>query len=159
MGNLTGILLCYLGVQAGHIFIHSTRTVRICIHWVIWGLLCGALGLGLSYGGHSDSLIPINKNLWSLTFVLCLSSLAFFILPLLYILVDVKQWFTGAPFLWLGMNSIAIYMCHERFSTSFPVQFEVNRTHAERLAMHLYGAFFWSIVAGIMYYNKVFIAI
>ncbi|CAF0974728.1 unnamed protein product [Adineta ricciae] len=159
LGNLTGILLCYLGVQAGHIFVHSNRVHRICSQWLIWSIICGCFGLGLSFGGHSDSWIPINKNLWSLTFVFTLASLAFVILSVLYVLVDVRQWFTGAPFLWLGMNSIAIYMCHGLFGVSVPVQFDVSDTHAAQLAMHLYGAFFWSLIAGLMYYKKVFIAI
>ncbi|CAF1109759.1 unnamed protein product, partial [Adineta steineri] len=113
----------------------------------------------LSQGGHSDSWIPINKNLWSLTFVFTLASLAFIVLTILYLLVDVHQWFTGAPFLWLGMNSIAIYMCHGLFGVSFPVQLDVDDSHAEQLAMNLYGSLFWSFIAGIMYYKKVFIAI
>ncbi|CAF3886709.1 unnamed protein product [Rotaria sp. Silwood1] len=159
MGILTGIFLCYLGVQAGHSFVHSTRVRRVCVHWIVSSIICGCLGLGLSHGGHSDSLIPINKNLWSLTFVFILASLAFMILTILYLVVDVRQWFTGAPFLWLGMNSIVIYICHGRFGGSFPVQFEVNNTHAEQIAMHLYGAIFWSFVAGCMYYKKIFIAI
>ncbi|CAF3673271.1 unnamed protein product [Rotaria sordida] len=159
LGILTGILLCYLGVQAGHSFIYSTRVRRICIHWLISGIICGSIGLILSRGGHSNSWIPINKNLWSLTFVLILASLAFFILTILYLLVDVNRWFTGSPFLWLGMNSIAIYIGHGRFGTSFPVQFDVDNTHAKQLAIHLYGAFFWSFIAAFMYYKKIFIAI
>ncbi|CAF1102127.1 unnamed protein product [Adineta steineri] len=159
LGNLTGILLCYLGAQAGHSFIHSTRVHRVCIQWIISGIICGCFGLGLSQGGHSDSWIPINKNLWSLTFVFTLASLAFIVLTILYLLVDVRQWFTGAPFLWLGMNSIAIYMCHGLFGVSFPVQLDVDDSHAQQLAMNLYGSLFWSFIAGIMYYKKVFIAI
>lgn len=159
LGILSGILLCYLGVQAGHFFIHSTRVYRTCIYWTVSGIICGTIGLILSHGAHSNSWIPINKNLWSLTFVLILSSLAFFNLTILYLLIDVKQWFTGAPFLWPGMNSIVIYICHDRFAVSFPVQFQVNNTHAEQLAMHLFGSIFWSLVAGFMYYKKVFIAI
>ena len=159
MGILTGILLCYLGVQAGHSFVYCTRPRRICIHWIVSGIACGSLSLILSHGGHSNSWIPINKNLWSLTFVLALASLAFFILTILYLLVDVHQWLNGTPFLWLGMNSIVIYICHDRFSASFPVQFGVDKTHAKQLAVHLYGALFWSFIAAFMYYKKIFVAI
>ncbi|CAF2776662.1 unnamed protein product [Rotaria sp. Silwood2] len=91
LGILTGILLCYLGVQAGHCFIYSTRVLRICGHWLVLGIICGSIALILSRGGHSNSLIPINKNLWSLTFVLMLASLAFIILTILYFLIDVNQ--------------------------------------------------------------------
>ena len=160
MGNLTGILLCYLGVQAGHSFIHSSRVRRICIHWLVSGIICGSIGLILSHGGHSNSWIPINKNLWSLSFILILAGLAFLILTIFYLLVDVYKIFTGEPFLWLGMNSIVIYVGHEFCSKSFPIQFQVeDTTHAQLLAMHLYGVLFWTIVAGIMYRKKIFIAI
>ena len=130
MGILTGTLLCYLGVQAGHSFAYSTRIRRVCAHWIVSGLICGFLGLILSKGGHSESWIPINKNLWSLSFIFILSSLAFIILTILYLLVDVYKLFTGEPLLWLGMNSIVIYCGHEICSSSFPIQFQVDETHA-----------------------------
>ncbi len=160
MGILTGTLLCYLGVQAGHSFAHSSSIRRVCAHWIISGIICGGIGLILSEGGQSESWIPINKNLWSLSFVLVLSGLAFIILTILYLLVDVYKWFTGEPFLWLGMNSIVIYVGHEICSGSFPIQFQVEETtHAQLFAMHLYGVFCWTIIAGLMYRNKFFIAV
>jgi heparan-alpha-glucosaminide N-acetyltransferase len=159
LGILTGTLLCYLGVQAGHTFVHSTRVRRVCAQWISFGLICGALGLILSKNGQSDSWIPINKNLWSLSFILILASLAYIILTVLYLLVDIRQWFTGEPWLWLGMNSIVLFVGHEILSDSFPVQFEVENTHAQRLALNLYGVTFWTGIAAIMYYKKIFIAI
>ena len=160
LGILTGTLLCYLGVQAGHSFAHATSVGRVCGHWLVSGVLCGGIGLILSKGGHSDSWIPINKNLWSLSFVLVLAGLAFIILTILYLLVDVSKWFTGEPFLWPGMNSIVIYVGHEACGRSFPVQFQVEQTtHAQLLAMHLYGVLFWTIIAGLMYRQKFFIAV
>ncbi len=160
MGILTGTLLCYLGVQAGHSFAHSTSIRRVCGHWIISGLICGSIGLILSKGGQSDSWIPINKNLWSLSFILVLAGLAFIILTILYLFVDVYKLYTGEPFLWLGMNSIVIYVGHESCSKSFPIQFQVEETtHAQLFAMHLYGVLFWTVVAGLMYRKKFFIAI
>ncbi|CAF2656179.1 unnamed protein product [Rotaria sp. Silwood2] len=159
LGILTGTLLCYLGVQAGHSFVFSTRVRRVCAQWIASSLICGFLGLLLSEGGHSDSWIPINKNLWSLSFIFILASLAFIILTILYLLVDVYKCFTGEPWLWLGMNSIVLYVGHDVCSQSFPVQFEVKKTHAKLLAVHVYGALFWALIAGIMYYKKIFIAI
>ncbi|CAF1143960.1 unnamed protein product [Adineta steineri] len=160
LGILTGTLLCYLGVQAGHSFAHATRIRRVCAHWIISGFICGSIGLALSKGGQSDSWIPINKNLWSLSFVLILAGLAFIILTILYLLVDVWNWFTGEPFLWLGMNSIVIYVGHEVCSNMFPVQFKVEETrHWQLMTMHLYGVMFWTIVAGLLYRKKTFIAI
>ena len=159
MGILSGTLLCYLGVQAAHSFAYSTRVRRVCIQWIISGLICGSLGLLLSKGGQSESWIPINKNMWSLSFIFILAGLAFIILTILYLLVDVYKLFTGEPWLWLGMNSIVIYCGHEICSDKFPIQFLVNQTHAELLAVHVYGVTWWIIIAGVMYYKKIFIAI
>ncbi|CAF0783447.1 unnamed protein product [Adineta steineri] len=159
MGILTGIFLCYLGVNAGHIFAHSTSVRRVCGQWIASGVICGFFGLLLSKGGHSDSWIPINKNLWSLSFIFVLASLAYIILTILYLLVDVKQWFTGEPWLWLGMNSIVLYVGHDVCSRGFPIQFQVNDTHPQLLAVHAYGVAWWIFISGILYYNKIFIAI
>ncbi len=159
LGILTGILLCYIGVQAGHSFVYSTRVRRVCAQWLVSSFICGFLGLLLSNGGHSESWIPINKNLWSLSFIFVLSSLAFIILTVLYLLVDVYKLFTGAPWLWLGMNSIVIYVGHAICSDKFPIQFRVNQTHSELLALHVYGVMWWILISGIMYYKKIFIAI
>lgn len=159
LGILSGILLCYLGAQAGHSFVYSTCVRRVCTQWIVSGLICGSLGLLLSNGGHSDSWIPINKNMWSLTFIFVLASLAYFILTVFYLLVDVYKVFTGAPWVWLGMNSIAIYCGHEICSDKFPIQFQVNNTHSAKLALHVYGVVWWFVISGVMYYKKIFIAI
>ena len=159
LGILSGTLLCYLGVQASHSFIYSTRDRRVCTQWIVSGLICGSLGLLLSHGGQSESWIPINKNMWSLTFILVLSSLAFFILTIFYLLVDVYKIFTGAPWLWLGMNSIVVYCGHEICDGRFPIQFQVDETHADKLALHVYGVMWWFLIAGLMYYNKVFVSV
>jgi heparan-alpha-glucosaminide N-acetyltransferase len=159
LGVLTGTVLCYLGVQAGHSFAYSTRVRRVCIQWIVSGLICGFLGLLLSKGGQSESWIPINKNLWSLSFILVLSGLAFIILTIFYLLVDVYILFTGAPWLWLGMNSIVIYCGSEICAGSFPIQFIVSQTHPALLTLHIYGVMWWFLISGIMYYKKIFIAI
>lgn len=159
LGILTGTLLCYLGVQAGHSFAYSTRARRVCTQWIISGLICGFLGLLLSKGGQSDSWIPINKNMWSLSFILVLAGLAFIILTIFYLIVDVYKVFTGAPWIWLGMNSIVVFCGHEICNSRFPIQFEVRSTHAEALTLHIYGVMWWFFIAGVMYYKKTFISV
>ncbi|KAK2147653.1 hypothetical protein LSH36_543g05022 [Paralvinella palmiformis] len=65
--------------------------------------------------------------------------------------------------LWLvidpGMNSIVVYLCSEVFSIYFPFQFSVNHTHLAQLAMALWGTIIWCVMAAILYYKKIFIAI
>jgi heparan-alpha-glucosaminide N-acetyltransferase len=57
------------------------------------------------------------------------------------------------------MNSIAIYLLHEVLHWYFPVQFKVGNTHAEELAMNLWGTCLWVFVAFMFHRQKVFIAI
>ena len=57
------------------------------------------------------------------------------------------------------MNSIVVYICSEVFSIYFPVQFSVSDTHAAQLAMALWGTTIWCVMAVVLYYKKIFIAI
>lgn len=66
--------------------------------------------LGLAW----DIVFPINKRLWSSSFVLFVGgySIAFF--ALFYLIIDVLGWKKWTfPFLLIGMNSIVIYMAVE----------------------------------------------
>ena len=56
---------------------------------------------------------PINKNLWSLSFVLMAGGLGFLMLALLYYIVDVRGWWWGSPLREAGMNSITLYVGHQ----------------------------------------------
>ena len=90
---------------------HATMLIR----WVTWGVVLGALGGGLCGFSQNDGLIPINKNLWSPTFVLCMSSIATLAIALFYVCVDMfpgKIW-SGSPFVYPGMNSITVYTLSE----------------------------------------------
>lgn len=66
--------------------------------------------LGLLWG----EVFPINKKLWTSSYVLFHSGLALLTLATVWWLVDVKKyvgWIT--PFIWFGMNPLAIYISHE----------------------------------------------
>jgi predicted acyltransferase len=57
---------------------------------------------------------PINKKLWTSSYVLWTAGLALGCLALCYWLVDVQKWRRGAtPFLVLGTNAIAAYLLAE----------------------------------------------
>jgi heparan-alpha-glucosaminide N-acetyltransferase len=81
--------------------------------WLLWALACGSLALLLCGASKDNGWIPINKHLWSLSFVLALSSLAFVSLALCYYLIDVRRLWSGAPFIYPGLNSIVVYFGSE----------------------------------------------
>ena len=91
LGCLTSVFLCWLGVAAGKILlVHKDWKARVK-RWLIWALVTGSLAGGLSGFSLNDGLIPINKNLWSISFVMATGSMAFFLLSLMYILIDVNR--------------------------------------------------------------------
>ena len=51
------------------------------------GLLLSTIGLEYSsaFGKVSEAVMPINKNLWTISFVLVLAGMAYFILAIFYI--------------------------------------------------------------------------
>ncbi|MEO6976981.1 MAG: DUF5009 domain-containing protein [Mucilaginibacter sp.] len=57
---------------------------------------------------------PINKRLWSSSFVLYVGGWSLIFLSVFYLVIDVagfKKW--AIPFVWIGTNSILIYLCSE----------------------------------------------
>ncbi|KAK3785913.1 hypothetical protein RRG08_033021 [Elysia crispata] len=143
LGTLSSCVLCFLGLQAGKILFVYTDWVQRSRRFFIWSLVLGGLGILLCKGSLNEGWIPINKNLWSLSYILVMSAMSFFLLMICYILIDVYKVWSGAPFSFAGMNAIALYCGHEFFSGRAPVYFAVPETHAALLAINLWGTAFW----------------
>jgi predicted acyltransferase len=72
-------------------------------------MLVGVLFLGLAYLWNFD--FPVNKNLWSSSFVLLVGGISLLLLATFYFIIDVKGYRSWAFFFRvIGMNSILIYM-------------------------------------------------
>ena len=53
---------------------------------------------------------PINKNLWTSSYVLFTGGFALAVLALCYWMVEIRGWRRwGAPFVWYGSNAITVY--------------------------------------------------
>ncbi|XP_048248503.1 heparan-alpha-glucosaminide N-acetyltransferase-like isoform X3 [Haliotis rufescens] len=159
LGTLTSCFLCFLGLQAGKILLQQKDWVQRCKRFLIWGIILGVIAAILSKASKNDGFIPICKNLWSLSFVLALSSLAFILFMLCYLLIDVWKVWSGAPFCYPGMNSIFYYVCHESFSTCFPVTVAVPGSHGWALFMDLWGPAVWCFVTYRLHVMKLYIAV
>ncbi|MFM2362068.1 MAG: hypothetical protein RLZZ316_970 [Bacteroidota bacterium] len=56
-------------------------------------------------------IFPVNKNIWSSSFVLLTGGLSLLLFVLFYWLIDIKGYSNWAkPFVWMGVNAILIYM-------------------------------------------------
>lgn len=92
-----------IGVLTGH-WLKSKRSAR-----QIAGGLVGFGVLGLAAGLLWNHWFPINKNLWTSSFVLLSGGMAMMFLALLYWMTEIQEW-RGKwtmPILVFGMNSIA----------------------------------------------------
>lgn len=94
----------------------------------------------------------------SISFVLVTSSIAFFLLSLCYVLVDVKKWWSGKPFLFAGMNAILMYIGHELTGNNFPMRWyphdaegDPRRTHFIAVMSDSWGTFIWILVSYYLY--------
>ena len=72
------------------LLVHKNWKDRVT-RWLVWAILCGLVAGALCGFSKNTGVIPINKNLWSISFVMATGSMAFFLLSLMYILIDVNR--------------------------------------------------------------------
>ena len=103
------IATCILGLLIGK-FLDGLKSVSLLFGTGIILLILGYL-LHLSF--------PINKALWSSSFVLVTSGFGTLILAIIYYLTDVKNLKFGTIFKYVGMNAITIYFLSSFVSKIF----------------------------------------
>ncbi len=95
-----------LGIFAGNFLKNSTIDIkRKAPSLALAGVVC------LIVGGFWDLFFPINKNLWSSSFVLYVGGCSLLLLAVFYFVIDVlgyRRW--AFFFMIIGVNSILIYM-------------------------------------------------
>ncbi|XP_012553482.2 heparan-alpha-glucosaminide N-acetyltransferase isoform X1 [Hydra vulgaris] len=142
LGYLTSIVLTFFGLQAGRImFMYKSHKSQV-LRWFIWTLITGGIAFGLTSGSLNNGLIPINKNLWSLSFVMATSATSFLLFSFCYILCDIFHVWNGSPFFFCGVNSMFIYIGHSL--VSFNIYWnEQDVTHISSLVVATFGTSIW----------------
>jgi len=149
-GCLLTVVQVFLGVQCGvTLLVYPTAKDRLR-RWVFWGIGLAVLTAVLTLFSVNDGIIPINKNLWSLSYVSITASLAFLLLSIIYFLVDVKSigddfW---TIFLYPGLNAIILYVGHSVFHKMWPFHFsfDVMNTHFILLLENCYTVTIWILI-------------
>ena len=160
LGCLTSILTVYLGVQAGKTLLSYQDSRERIYRWIGWGLILGIIGGTLCGFSKESGLIPINKNLWSLSFAIATSSMAFLLLTWMYLCIDVWGIWNGYPFIYPGMNSILLYIGHEICEDLFPFSWRLfTTTHTELLIMDIWGTGLWVLIGYILFKKRIFLAL
>jgi heparan-alpha-glucosaminide N-acetyltransferase len=160
VGAFNAVFLTYLGLLAGRVMVyHSTPRARLTRLTTMGGLALALGGTLCGFKQHGGA-IPVNKNLWSTSFVLVCGGGGFWMLALLYLVVDVWSAWDGAPFRYTGMNSIVVYAGSEILESFFPFFFASSpRSHWGHLASNVLGAAVWNAIATHLYHKKTFIKI
>ncbi|XP_060720711.1 heparan-alpha-glucosaminide N-acetyltransferase isoform X1 [Tachysurus vachellii] len=159
LGSINSILMAFLGLQAGKILqLYRDHPRQIMTRFLIWSFVLGIISAILTKCSRDHGFIPVNKNLWSLSYVTTLSCFAFLLLMLCYYTVDVRRWWSGAPFFYPGMNSILVYVGHEVFEGYFPFRWKMwnSQSHAEHLTQNLLATCVWVLISYILYRKKIF---
>ncbi|NXX44946.1 HGNAT acetyltransferase, partial [Tricholaema leucomelas] len=159
LGTINSIFMAFLGLQAGKILLfYRNQHKQILCRFVIWSIVMGMISAILTKCSKEEGFIPINKNLWSISYVTTTSCFAFILLSLMYYLVDVKKLWSGAPFFYPGMNSILVYIGHEVFENYFPFKWRMQDTqsHAEHLTQNLTATTLWVIISYLLYRRRIF---
>tara|TARA_R110002049_G_scaffold90686_2_gene227099 strand:+ start:19007 stop:20098 length:1092 start_codon:yes stop_codon:yes gene_type:complete len=108
ISTFPAIVTCLSGILIGKLLDGLTQ---------IKFLFFAAFALLVS-GYLSSMFFPINKAIWSSSFVLVTSGWGTFILGVIYYLKDIKQYQFGTVFKYVGMNAITIYFLSSLISKS-----------------------------------------
>ena len=112
ISTIPAVSTCLLGLLTGD-WLRSARTAQ---QKVLGMFLFGTVGVVA--GEFFNQWFPINKKLWTSSFVLLTAGLALICLALCYWILDLKQWRGRWTkfFLVFGMNPIAAYVFSELIS-------------------------------------------
>ncbi len=120
------------------------------------GLLVGAAA-GLALGKLWNLWFPINKNLWTSSYVLFTAGFALALLAFCYWTVEVRGWKRWAqPFVWYGLNPLAIYVLASLLGTASVTHRVGGRTLKDIVYSGLYAGltphpYFNSMLYGLSY--------
>ncbi|KAG6481904.1 hypothetical protein ZIOFF_058528 [Zingiber officinale] len=188
LSSVSAILSGTIGVHYGHVLIHVKDHSERLKHWLVMGIALLTCGFTLHFSNGNtlfslcqivrvevkNKAIPLNKQLYSFSYVCVTAGAAGLVLSAFYAMIDV--WGLRAPFLWLewiGMNAMLVFVMaaqgifpafvngwyYETPNNSLVHWIQkhvfVRVWHSQRLGTLLYVIFaeilFWAIVAGILH--------
>lgn len=104
LGTLPALVTCLMGYGAGRLLLREEKA-RMCAALILFGL--GFATTGLLWG----LVLPINKTLWTPSFVLLSGGVAMICLAIASYFIDVRRMRTlGMPFESLGINAITAFV-------------------------------------------------
>lgn len=172
--TLPAITTALFGILTGYLLKSEKNIFEKITFMFVAGSFLALLGVIV------DMWIPINKSLWTPSYVFYSAGMALFFLAVSIYLIDVKQYNKPfKPFLAFGMNAITVFFFSgimARLMGIFRVDFEGNLVGLQRyiylklcvpyfselnasLAYALLYVVFWYVIMAILYHKKVFIKV
>ncbi len=106
LSTIPAVVTCLLGVFAGLLLRNSSMPGKRKVSWL---LAAGALSAVLGWTWSFE--FPVIKKIWTSSYVLVAGGYSAILLALFYLIVDVLQLRAWCrPFVWMGMNSITVYL-------------------------------------------------
>ncbi len=114
LSTLPALATTLLGVLTGTWLRSKRAASQKALGMTIAGI--ASIGLGLIW----NTWFPINKNLWSSSFVLFAAGCSVTCLAICYWAIEIKQWKRGWTYVWLvfGSNAITAYVLAEMLSST-----------------------------------------
>ncbi len=106
LSTVPAVVTCLLGVFAGLCLADTRRTDREKV------TLLAAAGVTLLVAGYGWGLVfPIIKKLWTSSYVLVAGGWSLLFMATFHEIIEIRGWKRWAqPFIWIGMNPIALYL-------------------------------------------------
>lgn len=121
LSALPAIVTALLGMLTGE-FIKTDKGAISPAKKALWLAVAGVVFICI--GKLWDMVFPINKNLWSSSFVCFVGGLSMLAFAFFYFIVDVKNWRKWTiVFRVIGMNSITIYLAQRMINFSYTAKF------------------------------------
>ncbi|XP_030034181.2 heparan-alpha-glucosaminide N-acetyltransferase [Manduca sexta] len=160
LGIFSGVLVVQAGAHATRIMLAYNHARARIMRWVFWSIIFGVSGGALCMFSKNGGVIPVNKNLWSVSYCLVTSSMAFFIQAALYFIVDLKTKWGGRPLYYAGQNALFLYIGSELLKRHFPVHWRLDApAHATLLTTNAAAMLIWLAVGVALHRKRVFITI
>ncbi|CAL1675761.1 unnamed protein product [Lasius platythorax] len=157
LGCLTTIFQVFLGIHTGVILMMYKDWKGRVIRWLLWAVFYGCLGCAF----HFTNLIPVNKHLWSLSFVLVSTCFALAFLSGCYLLIDVARIWRGGPFRIPGMNALVLYVGHSMCYQIFPFHWKIGAMDSRALCLieSIWVVTLWTVIAYVMHRKRIYITL
>lgn len=170
LSSLSAVLSTIIGVHYGHVLVHMKSHMDRLKQWVTMGIALLVLGIIL----HFSHAIPLNKQLYTFSYICVTAGAAGIVFSMFYFLVDILNLrYVFVPLQWIGMNAMLVYVMaaagiFEGFlngwyyeGTNNTLVYWVRKHvfvrvwHSARVGILLYVVFaqilFWALIAGLLH--------